>query len=121
MRLITVKVLGVELEADLLNPKVARKYEDEMKKVVKTSAKAKECEDGVIGIEMECNAVIGFMDNIFGPGSARKVLGEETDLLTCLDAWEEVTNLYEDQVNPIIKKRTQRVKDKYEQMNGDAE
>ena len=34
MRLITVEVLGVKLEADLLNPKVARKYDDEMKKVV---------------------------------------------------------------------------------------
>ncbi len=120
MRLITVEVLGVKLEADLLNPKVARKYDDEMKKVVETANKAGKCGDGIEGIEMECNAVIGFIDNIFGSGSARKVLGEETDLLTCLDAWEDLTGLYENQVNPLVKERTRQLTAKYEQKNGNA-
>lgn len=120
MRLITVEILGVKLEADLLNPKVARKYDDEIKKVVKTSAEAKECGDGVVGIEMECNAVIGFLNNIFGPGSARKVLGEETDLLTCLDAWEDLIGLYEKQVDPLVKEHTRQLTAKYEQKNGDT-
>lgn len=120
MRLITVEILGVKLEADLLNPKVARKYDDEMKKVAEIANKATKCADGAEGIEMECNAVIGFIDNIFGSGSARKVLGEESDLLTCLDAWEDLTGLYENQVNPLITERTQKAKDKYQRMNGDT-
>jgi hypothetical protein len=120
MRLITVEILGVKLEADLLNPKVARKYDDEMKKVVETANKAGKCGDGIEGVEMECNAVIGFIDNIFGPGSARKVLGEETDLLTCLDVWEDLTGLYENQVNPLVKERTRQLTSKYEQKNGNA-
>lgn len=68
---------------------------------------------------MECNAVIGFLDDIFGPGSAKKVLGEDTDLLTCLDAWEDLVELYEKQVDPILKQRTKVLKEKFEK-NGDA-
>lgn len=119
MKQVTVEVLGVKLSAALLNHKVARKYDDGLKKVIEAANKAAECTSGADGIEMECNAVIGFLDDIFGPGSAKKVLGEETDLLTCLDAWEDLVELYEKQVDPILKQRTKVLKEKFEK-NGDA-
>lgn len=120
MRQIKVKILGVELEAPLLNHEVARRFEEDSKKVIETAEKALECGIGSDGIEMECNAVIHLIDDVFGPGSARKVLGEETDLLTCLDAWEELSELYEKQVNPILEERNRRVKTKHETKNGDT-
>ena len=119
MKQVTVEVLGVKLSAALLNHKVARKYDDGLKKVIEAANKATECTSGADGIEMECDAVIGFLDDIFGPGSAKKVLGEETDLLTCLDAWEDLVELYEKQVDPILKQRTKVLKEKFEK-NGDA-
>lgn len=114
MRQIRVKILGVELEAPLLNHKVAKRYEDGTKKVVEIANKAMECGAGSDGIEMECNAVIDFIDDIFGFGSAKKVLGEETDLLTCLDAWNELTSLYDKQVDPVLKERIRIVKGRAE-------
>lgn len=102
MRQIKVKILGVELEAPLLNHDVARRYEEGSKKVMETADKAMECGIGSDGIEMECNAVIGLIDDVFGSGSAEKVLGKETDLLTCLDAWGDLAGLYEEQVNPVL-------------------
>lgn len=110
MKMIQVKILGTTVEAALLSPKVAKKYDDGIKKVVKIVNDSKACGNGPEAIEMQCNAVIEFIDNVFGSGSARKVLGEETDLLTCLDAWGDITNLYEKQVNPIVNKYSDKAK-----------
>lgn len=110
MRSITVEILGVKLEAALLNHKVAKKYDDGIKKVVRIADESRACGSGPEAIEKQCNAVIGFIDDIFGHGSAKKVLGEETDLLTCLDAWEDITNLYERQVNPIVNQYSNKAK-----------
>ena len=102
MRKITVGILGVKLEADLLNPKVVRKYDEGLKKVAEIARSAADSGSGADWIENDCNAVIDFLDDIFGQGSARKVLGEEADLLTCLDAFEEIAELYDNQINPIL-------------------
>ena len=110
MKMIKVKILGTTVEAALLSPRVAKKYEDGIKKVVEISNASKTCGSGPEAIEKQCNAVIEFVDDIFGAGNARKIFGEETDLLTCLDAWEDITNMYERQVNPIIDKYTNRAK-----------
>lgn len=119
MRLITVEILGVKLEAPLLNHKVARKYDDGIARVVKIADETKHCNSGSEAIEKQCNAVVDFIEDIFGKGSALKVLGEETDLLTCLDAWEELTDVYEKQVNPILEERNKRAIAKFREKNGD--
>ena len=119
MRLVTVEILGVKLEAPLLNHKVARKYDDGIARVVKIADETKHCNSGSEAIEKQCNAVVDFIEDIFGKGSALKVLGEETDLLTCLDAWEELTDVYEKQVNPILEERNKRAIAKFREKNGD--
>lgn len=113
MRQIKVKILGVELEAPLLNHEVARRYEDGSRKVMEAAEKGLECEVGSEGIKMECNAVIGLIDDVFGPGSAEKVLGKETDLLTCLDAWDDLAGLYDEQVTPILEGRNRLAVEKF--------
>lgn len=122
MKMISVKILGAELEANLLNPKVARKFEDGIAKVAETYKNALESGNGLDWLEKDCNAVIGFLDDIFGPGSARKVLGEETDLITCLDAFEEIVELYDKQISPIIIARSEALQEKFgkiaEKLNG---
>ena len=120
MRLIAVEILGVNLKADLLNPKIARKFDNGLKKVAEISKKATESGSGPDWIEKDCNAVIDFLDNIFGAGSAKKVLGEETDLLTCLDAFEEIVKLYDNQINPILTARANALQTKAGNVSGDA-
>lgn len=109
MRLLKVTILGTELEAALLNPKVMKKFEDGIKEVVQKANDAKENPVGSEGVEAQCNAVIDFIDDIFGKGSARGVFGEETDLLTCLDAFSELAKMYEMQVNPVIAREYEKI------------
>lgn len=54
---------------------------------------------------MQCEAVVDYVADIFGTAAARKIFGEETDLLTCMDILEEMQDVYPEQVNPLIKKR----------------
>lgn len=103
MQIVKVKILETELEAALLNPSVARRFDEGVKIVVDKAKEASRNAIGADAIEMQCDAVIEFVDSIFGAGSAKKVFGNETDLLTCLEAFKELTELYEKQVNPVIK------------------
>ena len=57
--------------------------------------------------------MIDYIDSMFGEGSSKQILGEETDLLTCLDALDDMTHLYENYVTP-------QIKDKMQTLTGDA-
>ena len=112
MKILKVKILDVELEAALLNPKVAESYDRGFRTCVDRIQNAGAAtENGVEGIKEQCNAVIDYIDEVFGVGASRKVLGEETDLLSCLDALEDMATLYETQVNPLIKEKTEKIKE----------
>lgn len=41
-------------------------------------------------IRAQCTAIFNFFDNIFGDGTAKKVFGEKVNLITCIDAYDEV-------------------------------
>lgn len=106
MKMIAVTIQKTQLEADLLNPNVMRKYDAGIKEVVEKANKASLIQNSADAVEEQCRAVIDFIDSMFGAGSARKALGEEVDLLTCVDAFEELVDLYDKQVNPLISQRS---------------
>lgn len=107
MRMLEVEILGVKLRADLLNPKVAKMYECGYEHAIERMKNAKELKNGSDGIKEQCQAVVDYIDSVFGENSAKKVLGENTDLLTCLDALEDMIHLYENYVTPLIRGRMQ--------------
>lgn len=112
MRLMQVILHGVNLEADLLNPKVSDRYEKGFNTAVAEINAAKECTTGAEGIRRQCNAVIDYVDDVFGHGTAKKVFGEETDLITCLDVLEEMMDLYDKQVAPVVQERSRVIGEK---------
>lgn len=111
---IKVMILGTELEGDLLNPDVAEQFEKGYLETLGRIKKAINISWGPDALREQCNAVIDYIDNIFGAGSAKKVFGESTDLLTCLAALEELTSLYADQVNPYVRESTSKIIEKIE-------
>lgn len=114
--MIKVKILETELQAPLLNPEVAKKYETGIDKVAEQANKAGDLLNAET-IKEQCQAVIDFIDDIFGEGSAREVLGEETDLIECLTAFWDMIHLYRDQVVPLVNEMAGRFEAKEQ---GDA-
>lgn len=103
--MIKVKILGAELEADLLNPDTCRIYEENGIKVAKQSEESLKCKRTSDAIRMQCNAVMECLDATFGNGSAKKVLGGSTDLLRCLDAYADYCDIIEKYVEPLLKEK----------------
>lgn len=108
MKLITVKLQGKEVQADLLNPKVTKRFEDGFDEVLEKfkASTGDESISGSEGIRMQCQAVIDYVTDIFGTDGAKEILGAETDLLTCLDVLEEMQELYPSQVNPLVREKS---------------
>lgn len=104
MKMIKVKIRNAELEAALLNPETAKRYDDGVAAIAEKADEAKLCGSCCEAIKIQCNAVINFIDDIFGEGSAKEAVGGETDLLTCLEAYRDIVNAYKEQVIPYLHK-----------------
>ena len=108
MKLLTVKIQGQELTADLLNPEIVKKFEDGYDAVLECFRETEGITPGSEGIRKQCQAVIDYVTDIFGETGARKVFGAETDLLTWLDVMEEMQNVYPEQVTPVIREKAEK-------------
>lgn len=112
MKMITVKIQGVEVQAALLSPDVMKRVEDGFTKTLETIKDEGEKKDisGSVGIRRQCQAVIDYVTDIFGEDAAKRVFGAETDYLTCLDVLEEIQCMYPDQVSQIIREKNEALK-----------
>lgn len=103
------KILGVTVELDhLTNPDMAKEYEKGAVYVVEQFHKAQECEVGSEGIRMQCQAVIDTFAKLFGEEKTKEILGEQTNLIRCTDAFDEYVNLYPKQITPMLEKRVEK-------------
>lgn len=121
MKMIAVKLNGVEVQAALLSPDIMKRFEDGFGKAIKTieTEGKKENVAGSVAIRRQCQAVIDYVVEIFGEDAAKRVFGAETDLLTCLDVLEEMQQLYPDQVGPIIRERNKRIRENAKKVKGE--
>jgi hypothetical protein len=106
MRMVQVKILGVELEAAFMNPEVVEIYEKGFKKAIERIQAASAIESTAEAIREQCNAVIDYVGEVFGNGSTQKVFGTQTDVLTCLDVLGEMMQVYGRYVIPVLKEKT---------------
>lgn len=112
--MIEVVLQGQTLKANLLNPEVSKRYEDGFDKVIETFNEAKKCERGSDGIRMQCQTVIDYVTDIFGEEQAKKVFGESTDLLECMDIMEEMYDMPEKYVTPKVTEKKQALIDRFD-------
>lgn len=103
--MVKVKILGVELEADLLNPDLMEVYEAAIDAATEEIDQDADGEVGSVGVRRQCNAICGCIDKVFGPGSADKILPGGRNLLDCLDAFEDFCGMYERQLAPVIQRK----------------
>ncbi|MFX0548204.1 DUF6673 family protein [Hathewaya histolytica] len=85
-----MKINGVELQdLDILDVEVAEKYEKALESIEDISKKVQDMKVSE-SIRTQCNAIFGVFNIMFGEGTDKKVFGGETNLLTCLKAFEEL-------------------------------
>ncbi|MCI6044255.1 hypothetical protein MR857_13225 [bacterium] len=103
------KILGVTVELDhLTNPDVMKRYEDSIPEILEIMNKSQECKSGSEGIRIQCQAVIDAFTEMFGEEKTKEILGEQTNVLKCMDAFDEYVNLFPKQVIPGIEKRMEK-------------
>ncbi len=119
MKMITVKLQGVEVQAALLSPKVMEKVEKGFTKTVLEIESIARTHDGPESeqVQKQCQVIIDYVTDIFGSDAARKVFGGETDYLTCLDVLEEMQRMYPEQVALVIREKNARIKANVEKAN----
>lgn len=119
MKMITVKLQGVEVQAALLSPKVMEKVEKGFTKTVLEIESIARTHDGMESeqVQKQCQVIIDYVTDIFGADAARKVFGTETDYLTCLDVLEEMQRMYPEQVALVIRAKNARIKANVEKAN----
>ena len=105
-----VTILGKTIQGDFTNPIFARKYEDTMSEIAKEAEKAEQAERGSDGILIQCNAVRNVFDALFGKGTATKVMGKDANLMVCLDALIELSDVYDSQITPLIEDKKKKIR-----------
>lgn len=86
-----MKINDVELELDLYDADVMDRYTETIKKLDEKQ-KNKSIEglsNGEI-IRQECEMVFDFFNDVFGPGTDKKVFGDKTNIKICLNAFKQV-------------------------------
>ena len=90
----TININGVELELDLLDADVLERYEMLHQEVAaKSKAPLPEGTSTADGMRMQCRIVDEFFDALFGPGTAKRVLGENSNLGLRLEAFGKVASM----------------------------
>ena len=119
MKMITVKLQGVEVQAALLSPKVMEKVEKGFTKTVLKIESIARTHDGLESeqVQKQCQVIIDYVTDIFWADAARKVFGGETDYLTCQDVLEEMQRMYPEQVALVIREKNARIKANVEKAN----
>lgn len=107
-----MKILEYEVEdLDTFDPDVLEKIESETAKVLDTAEKSKQEEKKSSAIRMQCEAVVNYIDALWGEGTAEKVFNAKTNLIKSLKAFEEIqlgikadTDMQSEEINKIINK-----------------
>lgn len=107
-----VTILDKTLEADFTNPDFMASYEDALAELGASARNLNLQGRASEGARNLCNSVIQTFDSLFGSGTARQVLGKETNLLVCLDAVADLAGIYDDQITPIIEEKAKKAKEK---------
>ena len=88
---------GVELTFDIFDLETAEAYEKGMDLIKQTSEKSLGDKSLADVIRVQCGVVFDFFDDVFGEGTSFAVFGEKTNLLACLNAFEQVVENADEQ------------------------
>ena len=100
-----MKINGVELDIDFTDADILERIEKGSKEVYD---KADELKDSTVspaeGIRQECKIVKDFFDYVLGDGTSKKIFGDKDSLKMCLEAYEDIVQIRDEQFNDYYNK-----------------
>lgn len=103
-----IKVNNVELnDLDIYDFEIAEKYDKGLKKVYEESRKLEGKSVPEI-IKIQCTAIFNFFNELFGEGTDKKIFDDKVNLVTCLEALDELISQIRNQ-----KERIEEISNKY--------
>lgn len=108
MQLIQVTIYGQKFEGNFMNPDVMENYEKSVEKARERSAASVNAEKGSQAIRIQCEAICDCVDEVLGEGSAKKLMPDGADLLTCLDIYDEICHMGERQLTPALQRHSMK-------------
>jgi acetylglutamate synthase len=86
-----MKIFETEVaDLDTLDPDVLAGIENAKDRVIKAVEKAPKMEKQSEAIRVQCQAVADFIDELFGEGTSYKVFNGRTNLLLCMQAFDQI-------------------------------
>ena len=100
---------GIELELDLMDVDNMKKYEDELDRISSNIKERNQYEGKKASekMQIQCNYIKIFFDNLFGPGTSEKIFKGKNNLLEHMEAFGLASKLGEqtkDEAGAIISK-----------------
>lgn len=100
-----MKINGVEFEIDFTDADLLEKIEKGSKEVYD---KAEELKNKKLtpaeGIRQECKILKDFLDYVLGDGTSEKLFGNKDSLNQCLNAYEDIIKVRENQINDFAER-----------------
>ena len=94
----TINVLGVELELDILDADVYEVYEAAVNEVSRKVTENDELEGQKTSqkLRFQCTTIKEFFDEVFGPGTADRLFPGKNNIKDCIDAYLAVLKTFKE-------------------------
>ena len=94
----TINVLGVELELDILDADVFEVYEAAVNEVSRKVTENDELEGQKTSqkLRFQCTTIKEFFDEVFGPGTADRLFHGKNNIKDCIDAYLAVLKTFKE-------------------------
>ena len=102
-----MKFKGLELDFDIYDADQAEAFETALNRVREECARKPPDETLSGSIRRQCEAVFDFFDDLFGDGFHQEVFGTKTNLIECLSAFGEFTDLVNERKRDLESLTTQ--------------
>jgi hypothetical protein len=97
---------GVEFEIDFTDADLIERIDKKVKEVEEQGKELEKNKKNITpaeGIRQECKIVKDFFDYVLGDGASKKIFGDKNSLRDCLQAFEDLINERDRQLNNFKK------------------
>ena len=97
-----MKLGNIEVDFSFSNTTNLRKLENAYNKLLlETETKKTQAQNFIDEIDIACNIVRNFLNEVFGKGMDKKILGEENDFEKATDILEDIMKQYQEEQNRL--------------------